>query len=230
MGWLSDSLKSLVQRRGFEIPVFCGFLERLHYLQIFSRWTADHAEIPEFSRREELYHLIKDKECDDQPIDYLEFGVYQGASMQVWLQLQGHAGSRFFGFDTFEGLPEQWGSDCPPGTFSTQGQLPKIEDPRTHFIKGLFSETLLPFLRDYQRQSQIILHMDADLYSSTLYVLSQFSGLLQPGDIVIFDEFSALRSEFRAFVNFNEAFQLKLKPLGCTPRYTQVAFRIEASS
>ena len=41
--------------------------------------------------------------------------------------------------------------------------------------------------------------MDADLYSSTLYVLTMLAPYLKAGDIVMFDEFTVPRHEYLAF-------------------------------
>jgi hypothetical protein len=99
---------------------------------------------PEFQDRLSLYrHLAK---MIDEPIDYFEFGVWQGASIKEWASLNSHAGSRFFGFDTFEGLPEDWDALHPKGTFSTNGQIPKTDDARIRFTLGLFQDTLRGFI------------------------------------------------------------------------------------
>ena len=86
------------------------------------------------------------------------------------------------------------------GTFGTGGKLPPISDPRLEFIVGYFQDSLIPFLNRYPLRRRKIIHMDADLYSSTLYVLALLAPHLRSGDIVVFDEFGSLRMaqhEFR---------------------------------
>lgn len=98
------------------------------------------SECPEFEERSGLYrHLAS---LIVEPIDYLEFGVWQGASIRQWASLNSHQSSRFFGFDSFHGLPEDWDALHPKGTFSTKGQMPKIDDQRVAFVPGLFQDTL----------------------------------------------------------------------------------------
>src|SRR5919108_1860709 len=58
------------------------------------------------ARKIELYRYVNDVALRNVPVDYLEFGVFRGWSMQQWLQINKHPESRFVGFDTFTGLPE----------------------------------------------------------------------------------------------------------------------------
>ncbi len=69
--------------------------------------------------------------------------------------------------------------------------------------------------------------MDADLYSSTIFVLTQLYPYLQPGDIILFDEFNVPLHEFKAFNEFTKAFYIELKPLGAVNNYLQVAFVVK---
>src|SRR5271155_4242855 len=80
-----------------------------------------------FEQRFELYDHLKAAIIGDQPITYLEFGVYKGASIGHWSKIDSHPDSEFVGFDTFEGLPEAWDAHIPklhPGHFSTHGEVP----------------------------------------------------------------------------------------------------------
>jgi hypothetical protein len=108
---------------------------------------------------------------------------------------------QFYGFDTFTGLPKNW-DHIPSGTFSTEGQTPQIDDSRCTFEVGLFHETLPNFLLKYRRKDRLVVNLDADLYSSTLFVLSTLVPVLQKNDLLILDDFCSLKHPthvFRAF-------------------------------
>ncbi len=115
--------------------------------------------------------------------DILEFGVYQGTTIRKIVDCVN--GFRIFGFDTFEGLPEDWkGTVCDKGFFSTNGLIPDIKG--VHFFKGLFSDTLKEYLLDPKDIS--LLHIDCDLYSSTKDVLYGLNEYIKEGTIICFDE------------------------------------------
>lgn len=92
--------------------------------------------------RSEYYDRIRDAEkLAESVIIYIELGVYRGKSFSYWLSENVNQNSRFFGFDTFSGLPEDWGH-ISKGSFDTDGVVPKYDDPRYRFHKGLFADTV----------------------------------------------------------------------------------------
>jgi hypothetical protein len=98
-----------------------------------------------------------------------------------------NADARFFGFDSFEGLPERWGG-VPAGEFSTGGAAPAIADPRVQFIHGWFQNTVPSFLAEHSFDNPVLVNFDADLYSSTLFLLTTLWHHVVEYDFV-FDEF-----------------------------------------
>ena len=112
---------------------------------------------------------------------FYEFGVWNGASFKYLIKSL-NAG---FGFDTFEGLPEDWHTE-KAGKYSAFGSIPKIKGG--NFIKGKFEETLPTFFSE-QRPTASIINFDADLYSSTICALENCKSVIDSQTILIFDEF-----------------------------------------
>jgi hypothetical protein len=108
----------------------------------------------------------------DTPIVYLEFGVASGASIRAISALFRNPLSRFIGFDSFVGLPEAWLMH-EPGAFSTGGIPPRVDDDRVEFVPGWFQNTVPARLTALGKPTvPVLIHYDADLYSSTTFLLS----------------------------------------------------------
>lgn len=178
------------------------------------------------TNRVDLYkNVLEDYKLDSQDISYLEFGVGRGNSLRWWSENSSNPNTTFWAFDTFEGLPEKYGS-YEIGTFNMDGNFPNIQDNRINFIKGLFQDTLLSTLPKIDFTKQVIIHVDGDLYTSAIFSLSMLYPYLKKGDIIIFDEFVVPLHEFRAFEDFTKSFYIKLEPIGAINNYLQVIFEI----
>jgi predicted O-methyltransferase YrrM len=127
----------------------------------------------------------------------LEFGVFAGRSLRVIAEVRG--GREVYGFDSFQGLPEDYRSHVREGAFAVP-EPPSV--PGAELVVGWFDDTLPGFLEAHPGPVDL-LHVDGDLYSSAVTVLEQVGPRLQPGSIVIFDEFFNFpgweEHEFRAF-------------------------------
>ena len=201
---------------------------------LYRDWCAANP-CPEFSERNALYeHVVATEGLagrpgdrgTEGPIDYIEFGVYKGETLLWWAGRNSHPESSFTGFDCFEGLPEAW-EDCATGAFDTGGAVPQTSDPRCHFVKGYFQDTVLDWVVGHAFRHRRVVHLDADLYSSTLLALVTLSPRLGPGDILIFDEFDSYDHEFRAFHEASLVYPRSYRVLGRTRGWRQVALRIE---
>ncbi|MBK8549914.1 MAG: hypothetical protein IPL53_02195 [Ignavibacteria bacterium] len=170
-------------------------------------------------------YIIKQEKLETEVINYLEFGVSKADSFKWWLKANSNTDSRFYGFDTFEGLPEKWGT-YKKGDMSAL--VPDLNETRHDFFKGLFQDTLYEFIKthDLNEGKRKIIHLDADLFSSTIFVLSSLAPYLNNNDILLFDEFNVPNHEFYAFKIFTDTFYIKYELLGAVNNFYQVAFKI----
>jgi hypothetical protein len=237
--WIISSVKGLILV--MRPHIILGWLRRpllkASYTLGLSKWIAgqDRKVIlndfwtfkRDYSKRYQLYQYVVDiLRLKNEAFNYYEFGVSGGYSFKWWLNTCINKESRFFGFDTFEGLPEKWGI-FKKGDM--KAAIPETDDPRAEFIKGLFQDTLQVFLKTHEIISgkRKIIHLDADLFSSTIFALVSMSPYLKKGDILFFDEFNVPDHEFRAFRIFSETWHIRTKLLGAVNNFLQTAFIIE---
>ncbi|WP_207492230.1 class I SAM-dependent methyltransferase [Aridibaculum aurantiacum] len=180
----------------------------------------------DYNKRYPMYQWVIDQEGLTQPINYLEFGVAGGESFRWFMERNKNADSRFYGFDTFDGLPEDWGP-FKKGAFSNNNQLPQIPDARGQFFKGLFQQTLPSFLQQLDKSRRNVLMMDADLWSATLYALTMLAPYLKKDDIIFFDEFVVPTHEFKAFLDFVESHYVNLQLVATANNYYFAAFKVK---
>lgn len=127
----------------------------------------------------------------------LEFGVRHGNTIR---QIADLVGQEVHGFDSFEGLPEQWHHE-PKGSYTTKGQIPEVPQ-QVKLHAGWFEETLPAFLQQYPGKVRLV-NIDCDIYSSTKTVLDALATRIVSGSVIIFDEYIGnehwREDEFKAF-------------------------------
>lgn len=216
------------------VEPFSGFLMNLVYLSKQSKWINQNKNIPfndffsskrDWQKRFGLYEYLKNEIIKNTPMNYLEFGVANGMSFYWWMEKHTNPQSTFSGFDTFTGLPEDYGP-YKKGEFSNGNEPLKTNDTRAKFYQGLFQQTLPTFLKSFNNEKLTVIHMDADLYTSTLYTLTSFAPYLKKGDIILFDEFCVPTHEFLAFKNFTESYYINLTPIAAANNYLFTAFQV----
>ncbi len=154
----------------------------------------------------------------------LEFGVRFGNTIR---QIAGLVRQPVHGFDSFEGLPEQWHQEAK-GSYSTRGELPVV--PRHVTLHaGWFEDTLPLFLQQHQGPIRLI-NVDCDIYSSTKTVLEQLAPRMVVGSVIVFDEYIGnehwREDEFKAFQEAVASYGWSYEYL-CFSLFTkQVAVRI----
>ncbi len=158
----------------------------------------------------------------------LEFGVASGSTINHIASL---LSSTVYGFDSFEGLPEDWRPDFKKGAFARQA--PEVR-ANVELVTGYFDASLPSFLSRHAEEISF-LHIDCDLYSSTKTVLDLCRYRLRPGTIVVFDEYFNYvgwrEHEYKAFkelmMNLNSSDKISgYEYIGYVPTHQQVAVRL----
>lgn len=114
---------------------------------------------------------------------WMEFGVWTGSSIR---HIAGLTNETIYGFDSFEGLPEEW-NEHPIGVRGLGGNPPNIPNKNIILIKGLYENTLDHFMTEHLTDCAFV-HIDCDLYSSTKTILSKLKKYLTEKTIIAFDD------------------------------------------
>jgi len=158
--------------------------------------------------------------------EVLEFGVYHGLSLR---KIAKRIATPIHGFDSFEGIPEDWKPGEPRGSYSTGGRVP-VMPAHVQLHRGWFEDTLPAFAAKAGKLRFV--HVDCDLYSSTRTVLDNLRPLLQPGTVLLFDEFLGFdgfeQHEFRAWHEFAERHEIEYDYTCATLMAKQVALQVTA--
>ena len=117
---------------------------------------------------------------------FLEFGVWEGKSINYMAKKKPNI--TFYGFDSFEGLPEDWdmGNKIEKKGHFKVNKLPDVEK-NVILIKGWFDETINNWKQKYSGPIQFI-NIDADLYSSTKTILYELNNQIIKNTIIRFDD------------------------------------------
>lgn len=115
---------------------------------------------------------------------FCEFGVYRGESLRL---IAKRIPKRVVhGFDSFEGLPQDWRHGFGASSFKTA--VPRFSQRNIHLHVGLFEDTVPKFV-DSLSEDIAFVHIDCDIYSSTRTVLDLIIPRLKSGAVLLFDEY-----------------------------------------
>ena len=157
---------------------------------------------------------------------FLEFGVFQGNTINIISSMKPN--QIVYGFDSFEGLSENWRTGFDKGSFNLNGIIPKV-NPNVELIKGWFDDSLPKFLQTHKAPCSFI-HIDCDLYSSTKTVLSLLKNQIVSGTILLFDEYfnypSWQENEHKAFMEFVQYNDIEFEYIAYS-MHEQVAVKIK---
>jgi hypothetical protein len=178
-----------------------------------------------------LLRFASDKASQDG--FFLEMGVCTGRTINFIAALNPE--KTIYGFDSFEGLPEEWKREdinIPAGTFRLKdsGLLPPVLH-NVSLIRGMFQNTLSLFKSQILKNNKIsFIHIDCDIYSSTKAVFDNLGDNLYEGSIIVFDEYynypGFKEHEFKAFQEFLISNSKKAKCIAFNLNFEQAAFEI----
>ena len=160
---------------------------------------------------------------------FLEFGVFNGKSINILSKLR--KDNIFHGFDTFEGLPEEWdmGNKIIPKGYFKLDKLPNVNN-NVILYKGLFEDTIPEWKKKFKDPISFI-NIDCDLYNSTKTVLESLNSQIIKNTIIRFDDLlpsylnpypNWINGEWKALSEWVDKFKRSINPVarswkqGCT--------------
>lgn len=139
---------------------------------------------------------------DKAPRDgaHCEFGVFSGRTINLCADRRPDV--RFDGFDSFEGLPEEW-AGYAAFDFDRKGNMPAVRS-NVELHVGWFDVTIPPYRSKIDKIAY--LHVDCDLYSSTVCIFENLGDKLMDGAVIVFDEYFCYPGfeahEYKAFAEY----------------------------
>jgi hypothetical protein len=176
------------------------------------------------TQKELIDHALRQVSADGH---FLEFGVFSGGTIRH-IAKRVH-GKTIHGFDSFEGLPEAWaGYNLAGHAFSLKGRMPRVPS-NVLLHKGWFSNTI-PAWCETVSGPVAFLHIDCDIYSSTVDIFNGLADRFQEGTFILFDEYFNYpgwqQHEYKAWQEFVKARAIEYEYLGFARQ--QVLVRIRA--
>ena len=180
-----------------------GFLVYIKSRHSFSAWKMYIAsdEVAKFQHITEAINYLRVAGANNRlPQTFFEFGCHSGRTFSAAVNAVSYLGMQnfqFHAFDSFEGLPETSDEDgfFKTGTFDTsESDFVSIVKRRTGKVlspdsihKGYYSESLTADLKS-KLPMVGVLHVDVDLYSSTIELFDFIKPLLCDGSLILFDD------------------------------------------
>lgn len=167
-----------------------------------------------YRTRERLWSALNVHMDSERSWHGLEFGVAWGYATGWWLnKLPETPGSTWDGFDRFTGLPRAW-REHEKGTFDVGGIPPSINDSRLTWHIGDVEETAKEFDHTAVAGGGRLILFDLDIYEPTVTAWNLVQPLLQPGDLLYFDE--AMDADERRVLTELVLPSHEFKYVGCT--------------
>ena len=206
-------IKKIYQK--IKLLVYYNFLNKKLKLPLY--WYSETDEKFKYIHMLEAVNYIKVAEL---PNVFFEFGCHSGRTYSAALLASKFLNFELknYAFDSFEGLPETTKEEdgyFRTGTFNTKkDDFVKIVKDRTgislndnQLIEGYYEKSLTKQLSERLPKSVGFIHIDVDLYSSTVTVLDFIKKFLVAGTVILFDDWYCFppgkeMGERRAFNEF----------------------------
>jgi O-methyltransferase len=175
------------------------------YLRVFDRHSyRAHREYRFTDEHLKFVHILEAinyTHIAELPAVYFEFGCHSGRTFSAAVRAARYLkmkNAQFFAFDSFQGLPETSHAEdgyFKSGTFSTGvdefhrlvRRLSGLSLDRKNIIEGFYEKSLTAQLQSNMPKAGVI-HIDVDLYSSTVEVLKFIKPLMVVGTVLVFDD------------------------------------------
>jgi len=194
-----------------------------------ARYVLEHMRaVPNFDTDYDLHEWVATTQLDRGLLAHgqiLEFGVATGRTLNQFAHWLPH--KTVYGFDGFDGLPEDWTSRMRKGFFARK-HLPRVRR-NCELVVGWFNETLPGFV-EKRSEPVALLHVDCDLYSSTVTILNNLKNNIVPGTVIVFDEYMNYPGwqldEFRAWQEHCKMYGVEYEYIGRVSKHQKVAVRV----
>ena len=181
--------------------IFYNDKERAAVVRLIKQVRKENAMLLQTNEAYQLHMLVKNTSKLDGEI--VEVGCFMGGSSKIICEAKGN--KEFNVFDTFEGLPElneiDDASQFQKGQYSASYEFVKnylSNYPHVFLHKGYFPDTAGPI----ENKTFSFVHLDLDLYDSTLASLKFFYPRLVKGAVLISHDYTTAPGVQRAFEEF----------------------------
>lgn len=189
-----------------------------HIIQSYRVQTSDLAGA---QKARDRFHVLSIAVEKTRPLlgRAMEFGVFEGVTLRHIAKEIGPS-CHVTGFDTFKGLPEDWGRLLEKGTFATA--IPSLAGCSNAGLEvGRIEDTLPVFLANNDKPVSLI-HIDCPYYAINMFILEHVLPHMPEQSVVVFDEYYGYPSyedhEFRAWSEIRERFNLVVRPVAYSSR------------
>ena len=181
-----------------DTTTFYNYKERAKIFNLTTEIRREKRNMLDMNEAYRIYTLVK--RTNKIKGDIAEVGVYRGGSAKIICEVKGK--KNLYLFDTFEGLPKLNENHDDPSSFHKGQFANSLEDVRTYLrkysnlyiYKGLFPNTA----KHIKNKKFSFIHLDVDLYESTLNCLKFFYPRMSIGGIIVSHDYTTSKGVRRA--------------------------------